>query len=430
MQLPTQPASTEIKLTSMACMRGLGALLALVMLVAACGGSADEVAETTPDEQQPGASSEAGQEPASQTPNEGTSSTPATGEAASPTDDAALAEAAARLAAAREEPEFLAPGPPIDVAAVEGMQVLDIANTLSIPFTQILTDATTTALAEAGVENSVVDNTADPSETSRLIEQGISRGVDAIIVQSQEADLVAAPLRSARDAGIPVIILFEDDPRLPPESSAELGVVAEASFCYTCGGSLIADWIAVDSGGQANASVFWNPDVGISAVLNDGLMAQAEETCASCEIEYIDLLVSQWSDRLPTLTASALQNDDLTHLIPHFDGMISFMEPTIKQVGAEESVDVVSFNSDPPFMRLLQDGDTVDALVGSPVEWMGWAVADQTLRILAGMDPVPDENVPLRLFDEKNIGEIDLSQTESEWFGTDFRSAYRELWGL
>jgi ribose transport system substrate-binding protein len=343
-----------------------------------------------------------------------------------------VATAKERYEAARNAPKFEAPGPGFDASKATGMTVYNIANTLSLPFTKDLSDATTAGLAKAGVKNVVVDNKADVSETARLIQQAISQKADAIIVQSQQAKLIAAPLRAAKQAGIPVVVLFETDPRFPPQESKDLGVVAEASFCYSCGGRLLVDYALADSGGSFNAATYWDSDVGVSTSLNDGMKAELKELCPeACKVTFKDVLVSQWAAQIPTMTAGDMKaQPPYDYLLPNYDAMITLMAPAIAAAGATDRVKVASFNADPPIMEMLKKGDTVSSLVGSPVEWMGWGIADQVLRVLTGTAVVEDEKVPLRVFDRENIGGIDPKGSESDWYETDFKSGYLALWGI
>jgi hypothetical protein len=69
--------------------------------------------------------------------------------------------------------------------------------------------------------------------------------------------------------------------------------------------------------------------------------------------------------------------------------------------------------------------------VGGPNQWYGVALADQTLRILAGQPAVANENVPLRLFTRDNVGSINPKKDESTWYGSvNPITVYHKLWGL
>jgi hypothetical protein len=63
---------------------------------------------------------------------------------------------------------------------------------------------------------------------------------------------------------------------------------------------------------------------------------------------------------------------------------------------------------------------------------LGWAIADQAFRILAGEEAILDPKIPVRLFTSENIGEIDIDAKEETWFGdpAEWRDGYKEIWGL
>ena len=58
----------------------------------------------------------------------------------------------------------------------------------------------------------------------------------------------------------------------------------------------------------------------------------------------------------------------------------------------------------------------------------GYAIVDQSMRIMGGLKPVKNARVPVRVFDKSNIGQAGPKFT-SGW-GTTYVSGYRKLWGL
>lgn len=342
-----------------------------------------------------------------------------------------VAEAEASIAAHRAPAEFEAPGPAIDGSAADGKLVYFIANGLSLPFTQTLTDGALEGLKAAGAEIVLVDNEADPSAANRLIQQAIGRNADLIINQSLPTDSLRAPFESAKKAGIPVLQLFQGDPRTPPQEAQDVGVVAEFSLCYSCLGELQADWAIADRKGAVEGVVFSSSDVGVSNVQTDAMRDRFEELCPDCSVEYVDVLVPDWQTGLPTQARTAfLKNPDLNTIIPLWDNMVLPMVPSIESSGKTKDLAVVSSNSNLPAMELLAKNEVLSALIGTPVGWMGWGIADQALRVLTGAEPVEDSRVPVRIFDATNIADIDLSEDEGTWFGADYKNEYLSLWGL
>ena len=107
------------------------------------------------------------------------------------------------------------------------------------------------------------------------------------------------------------------------------------------------------------------------------------------------------------------------------------MLPAVHAANAEGRVKIVSFNALPAMMTSLRNGDVVAADIGTSGQQLGWALADQILRVLTHHKPVLDVQLPIRLFDAHNIGSIKLTAPQQTWYGNlDFGSAYERLWGL
>jgi ribose transport system substrate-binding protein len=77
---------------------------------------------------------------------------------------------------------------------------------------------------------------------------------------------------------------------------------------------------------------------------------------------------------------------------------------------------------------MVKQGDIVTMNVGENLEWIGYAIADQSMRIMGGLKPVKNARVPIRVFDRSNIGQAGAKFT-SGW-GTAYGPGYRKLWGL
>jgi ribose transport system substrate-binding protein len=131
---------------------------------------------------------------------------------------------------------------------------------------------------------------------------------------------------------------------------------------------------------------------------------------------------------VPTLTSSALLDPNVNTLFPIYDNMATYMIPEVKQHSASGRVSIATYNANGNILAAVKAG-TVGVDIGQPAEWLGWGAADQALRILSGVKPLDDENVPLRLFDSQNINTINPSAPQASWFHVDFAAGYKKLWG-
>jgi ribose transport system substrate-binding protein len=341
-----------------------------------------------------------------------------------------VATAQQRVNAAKAVPTFKAPGPAFDASKAKGKTVYYIANSMTLQFTQVVHGGAANAFKAAGVKLITQDNQASASNTARLISEAIAQKANLIIIQSVPSNLITAPLEQAKKAGIPVIQLFETDPQLPPASEKNLGVVGQVTYCYSCAGKLLADYAIANSGGKANAMSIEDSDVGVSAPEINGIKSEFAALCPACKLNVQDVLVSEWATKIATITQTSLTNSSLNWMLPIYDGMTGFMLPAIHAASAQNRIKIATFNADLTPMQSMAKKDVIVADVGSPLDWMGWAIADQSLRVLSGVPTVANENVPLRMFDASNLGTINLSKPESTWYKTPYTADYMKLWGL
>lgn len=347
--------------------------------------------------------------------------------------DALLEEAHQLVTRQQAYVSWKSPGPPIDVKSsvgqLKGKEVLFIANGLNYPFVQNVLRGLQESLGLANMEVIGVDGAGQVAKAAQLMEQGIARNVDVIIIESFPAEQLTAPIQACQKAGIPVIEQFGRDPQVPPP---ELGISAVVSYSYSGSGREMADLVVADSGGKANVVFFDVPEIGVSQLVREGFVEEMHRLCPNAQIKVVDTLMAQWSTTLANLTASVIRSDPgVNYLVPAYDSMIALMKPAVYAIHAQDRVKIVSSNASYPAMQDLKKGELLIGDVGGPQHWIGWATADQIYRILLGYEPVTDEFIPNRTFTQSNIEEIDLDAEESTWYGPlDFRLKYRQLWGF
>src|SRR5699024_4661752 len=95
---------------------------------------------------------------------------------------------------------FLTPGSSSDRPQV-GMSV----STLNNPFFLQMRDGAEEEAEEAGVELIVTDAQDDPSQQADQVQNFVSTGVEAMVVNPVDSDAVGPPVRRANDAGVPVV---------------------------------------------------------------------------------------------------------------------------------------------------------------------------------------------------------------------------------
>jgi ribose transport system substrate-binding protein len=333
-------------------------------------------------------------------------------------------------AAAKPNTGFTNPGAAFDASKLRGKKIW-VITFLSVPFGQQNVQGLKEAAAAVGAKLTAFDGTAGVAAYQRGIREAIAQKADAIVIGTLDPGLFRTDLRTAQSKGIKVVAVSSHAPgQLPAAGDAVFGYVDP---CYQCAGRQMADSVIVDSGGKGEAVALWSSDVRIPGSDQIGaIKSEFKQKCPACKLDVQDVPAAQWSTRLQSVTQSALASKpNVKYLLPLYDGMVSFMMPAIRAAAANRGVKIASFNATPAVMQQIGPGKPVLADVGIGSVRYGWGWADQTFRALAGMKPVADEKLPVRLFDASNISSLDLKASTDSWYGAvDYRAAYKKLWGL
>lgn len=340
-------------------------------------------------------------------------------------------EAKAIVAALEAPATFSFQGPAITgVEGLKGKRIYAIGNGLDFFFVKNWLSGVTEAAGLLGMEVTAVD--AAKNDPAGLIEQGVAQNYDVILIQSVDSASVAAPLADAKAAGIPVIELTTSDPQLPTAEAAARGVYGYVTFCYSCAGKQMAAFVVADGGPEASAAIYNVPGLVVSEAMVKAFQDEMARLCPACTVSVIDAPFAQWGD-LQTLTGSAIETNAGTtplYLVPVFDAMVSSGVGAAVAEKGQDLAKIVTYNGTDAGLTAVADG-SVAADIGGPQVWLGWATVDQIGRALTGAAPAADEMLPSRIFWSGNIKDVDVTKAEDTWYGgADFRTAYKQLWGL
>ncbi len=323
------------------------------------------------------------------------------------------------------------PGPAFKTSGIKGKTIYWISLNADIPFTQAVFAGFKEAAQQVGVKYVFFNGAGDASKESQGIEQAVAAHADLIMIQSIPIPQISVAVADAGKAHIPVVEAFNTDASAPPDK----GTDAAVTFNYTMAGQMMADDALRISSCKVHAVTFTSSDEAVAPDGVNGINKELNGLCGSdCSNKVEDARIAEWSTKLPILARNAVVNPEVNWLMPLYDGETQFTDPAVIQSPAAASkVKVASFNATKGIVDQLKSSSNplwVD--VGSPLEWSGYAIGDQSFRVLAGVKPVVSEKIPLRTFDKDNISSIDLSKPESTWYGTstDFKAEYAKLWGI
>ena len=347
---------------------------------------------------------------------------------------AQLALAKARIDRFRALPAFAAPGPGFDaVSHLRGKLIFEIPITSAVPFISAVEQGMRQAAYRVGARVVIYPNQGRPEEWAQGIRTAIAQRADAITLLAQDPRLLAPQIAEARGAGIPVVVVRTtgegescqtDGAGRPYGSACVAGPFEQA-------GRLEADWVTMSSGGRADVLVLTSNDARSTVPLTRGLMDEFRARCPACDLRFVDVAIPQWATQLRGEVQSALVRDPkLNYVIPIYDSMSQYVVPALRAQGAANRVKVATFNGTPFVLKQLEDGGAVQMDAGEDLAWVGWAVMDQTFRIVAGVPPVRSEHTALRVFDHGNVRQAGTPPRVDQGYGNTYVAGYERLWGV
>jgi ribose transport system substrate-binding protein len=325
---------------------------------------------------------------------------------------------------------YPAPGPAFNAASLRGKTVYYVPISLQGEAFQVVSKSLTTALQTVGVKVVSCDGGANPSTAAACFNQALGQHAAGVIADAIPYGLAANSFNALKAAKIPVLIVNQSPPS---------GQVENDQLAYMPGNAIqmldvAADWIAVDSGGNANvlAQEFTDsPDT--VAYLQGNAFPTLKSGCPACTITVNKVSTANFA-LIPSSTSSALlKNSGVNYLWSEFD---TILQPTMEgaqQAGATSRLKGVGADGLLGGLQMLKQHNFLYADVATDYNYQAWANADMIMRMALKL-PLPTlVPIPLRLIDRTNIGQISnitaAGELSGQWFGpTTYKSMFTKLW--
>jgi ribose transport system substrate-binding protein len=329
---------------------------------------------------------------------------------------------------APEQPYKIA-SEPIDTSKLAGKTVVYIPVVLNAPSFQEDLAALREALGKVGVHVQACDGGGNPTQVSACVTQALGSGASGIVTDAVPYDLAKNAFDGVRSKGVPLLITNQIIPQ---------GTKQTSKFAYVEGPSqqnqYLSDWIIADSNGTANTLIGMISDTESSkAYIEELTVPNFEQKCPECEVSVAEVSVAAYQRVAPIMSAALLKDPNADYVMPQFEAVLPGTQEAIQQAGRMGQVKVASASVELDEMKQIGQEGGLAAAIGVDKAFMGWADADQIMRMMTGMSPFEYE-VPVRLFTEQNIGSVELTDaanSSGEWFGsTKFKQEFQELWGV
>jgi len=361
------------------------------------------------------------------------SSSASTSEAVTSTPSATAEGNAGGIAAAdaavekgrQEVTGFTAPGPALDASSLSGGSIWYIPVSASIPVLQVEAAGIKEGAEAVGLKYETCDGKFVPASASACIKQAVNAGAAGIITDSVDPTTVGPALAAAKAKQIPVIAANAQGTPSKDLQFMSMGDIESQP--------LAMNWIIADSKGDADIVAVTISGDGNTTKAADLGADELKKNCPECKYTEVALPVSQ-IPKIPENTSSAfLKNPNANYGFPQFDFLAPGFERGMKQAGRVGKAKMVSTNAVLSQMQQIKSGAQA-ADIGANRNYIGWATVDKLLRMTLGQEPPAEAPAPVRVFDETNIGSLDMSEgaaTDGSWWGpTTYKDEFKQLWGV
>jgi ribose transport system substrate-binding protein len=276
------------------------------------------------------------------------------------------------------------------------------------------------AATALGWKSTIIDPAGDPTKTVNALEQALTLKPDVVVTGGIQYSTIKGTLEEVEAAGIKVVATggvegAENFSASIPEAHPTLGTG-------------MAAYVALASGGTAKIAMFELTGFLATSQRSTAFKANLAKWCPKCtiEVEQQYAITDLGTTLTSTIKAALEAHPDVNWVHMDFDGGAAVAVPAIDELGLPAgSISVVGYDGDLQNLDFIRKGDDQVASYGQANEWEGWGAIYAANELLQGQ--TPEQYQP----GSRLLTLATLPSAGQNWTGdTDFRSAYKKLWGL
>jgi ribose transport system substrate-binding protein len=296
---------------------------------------------------------------------------------------------------------------------------------------QRLDESSMEGIKAIGWDGTLIHSDGSVPSFNSGIRQAINAGAEGIILSAIPTSVVAAPVKAAEEAGIPVVttVAGEPEPKIGPEFKGGYYTNVDANNEEL--GKIAADWVIDQTQGEAEVGAFISPEFPVLVTRLESFEKELEK-CSSCSMNGSSPVKVTGNtlikDGPSNVTEFLRANPDVNYFFSAWDGGAAVAAQGIKASGTE--VPMVSQEGNAPNLEMIREGGPEVAAVGTPLEWDGWAAVDQMNRAFNHEQPAPEwmptgHGIPFQLLNEGNVPSTKTFTGELE-----YQKEFEKLWGV
>ena len=295
-------------------------------------------------------------------------------------------------------------GPTEPAKAPEGIKVAFVPNDSTLSGCIVPVEAMEIVAERYGWETQTFDGQGTAEGCNAAILNAVGWEPDAIVCVSVLASSAQQGIKAAQDAGIPIVSGSNgtDDP--VPRLDVEYDFAYDIGPYYAGLGAKLADWIKANTEGSGKVVAYDCPGSFSVEYFKNGFYEEMEEI----GVEYVEdsaFTFEQLGDELNRMIINYLtKNPDTEFVFLPFDPAAVQVVEGLEAAGFMD-VKVLGVLGNTEMCTLISQGSIATATAAYDNVYLGYACADQLIRLLNGQELfVPHgENLPSAIIDATNV---------------------------
>lgn len=309
-------------------------------------------------------------------------------------------------------------------AQEKGATIAYVAGDLANGGHNAVSKAVQEAAAAIGWKANVFDGKGSPQGNTDAMNQAITSGPKAIVLGGLDPTEQAATIKTATDAGLPVVgwhagILTGPGNGMTTNVSTEPLKVAQIAAAYA----------VADSGGKAGVVVFTDGQYELAVTKARAMEAYVKAVPGCTVLDFQDSPIATADQRMPGIVSNLLQQDGdkLGYLLAINGNYLNGAAQALRDAGrtsAGPPKSVAAGDGDAAEFQRIRSDDYQAATVAEPIALHGWQLVDEVNRALAKEKPSGFVAAP-GLITKDNVPAGDVFDPPSG-----FRDVYKKTWGV
>ncbi|WP_300683531.1 sugar ABC transporter substrate-binding protein [Nocardioides sp.] len=317
------------------------------------------------------------------------------------------------------------------VPNLQGKTVWYVPIGTSVPVLQAMGQGITEAFKALGASVHMCDGKFTPTTVASCMESAANQKADAVITGFVDYEAVPSAFQSLASQGIPTLAAGVAQPK-GVQSSKTLGFFDPSALTHIAY-QLMADAVIADSNGSANVIQVGLTDSSTTKGNTQAAADELKQYCPSCKVTTVETTTADASNLGSLVSAKLSANPKTNYLILPQDSFFQAALPGLQSAGFTDKVKVVTASGSPAGLQAVKAGQIAYNIGQGAIE-QGWAMADGAVRLLSGVEVVPEVDGPVRVFTKANVGDLDISDANynsSVWYGGDaWKQDFLTAWGV